>query len=126
MLSYAKLPKSFWGDTVKTTINIINISPSVQLDGDVLQEVWSGRKVPYNHLKVFGCQAFVHIPRDKRTKLDLKTNECIYLGSPRGEFRYRLWDLTNRKIVKSQDVVFWRTKPWKMRPPPQKKNRSLS
>jgi len=35
---------------------------------------------PFNHLRVFGCKAFVHIPKDERKKLDAKTKECIYLG----------------------------------------------
>jgi len=77
ILSHAKLHKSLWGEAMKTIVDIINLSPSVLLDGDVLKEVWSGRKVTYNHLKVFGCQAFVHIPKDERGKLDLKAKECI-------------------------------------------------
>lgn len=73
ILSHAKLPKSFWGEAVSTIVDIINLSPSVPLDGDIPEEVWSGKKVFYNHLKVFGCRAFVHIPKDERAKLDSKT-----------------------------------------------------
>lgn len=35
MLSHAKLPKSFWRKAVKTPVHLINLSPSVPLDGDV-------------------------------------------------------------------------------------------
>ncbi|WZZ37770.1 hypothetical protein YC2023_034029 [Brassica napus] len=107
MLSHAKLPKPFWGEAIKTAVDVINLTPSVPLEGDVPEEVWSGKKVSYNHLKVFGCRAFVHIPRDERAKLDSKTKECIYLGSPRDDFGYRLWDPVNRKIIRSRDVVFF-------------------
>ncbi|KAK4423648.1 Retrovirus-related Pol polyprotein from transposon TNT 1-94 [Sesamum alatum] len=48
-------------------------------DKEIPGKVWSGQKASYNHLKVFGCQAFVHIPKDKRAKLDAKTKQCIYL-----------------------------------------------
>ena len=54
MLSHAKLPKFFWGEAVKTTIEIINLSPSVPLERDIVEEVWSEKKISYNHLKVFG------------------------------------------------------------------------
>ena len=106
MLSNAGLPKSFWGEAVKTAVDLINLSPSRPLEGEVPEEVWTGRKAAYDHLKVFGCRAFVHIPNDERAKLDAKTKECIYLGSPRCEFGFRLWDPINRKIVRSRDVIF--------------------
>jgi hypothetical protein len=107
MLSHAKLPKSFWGEAVMTAVDIINLTPSVPLEGDIPDEVWSRKKVSYNHLRVFGCRAFVHIPKDERAKLDAKTKECIYLGSPKDEFGYRLWDPINKKVVRSRDVVFF-------------------
>ncbi|KAL9258617.1 Retrovirus-related Pol polyprotein from transposon TNT 1-94-like protein [Drosera capensis] len=33
--------------------------------------------MPYQHLKVFGCRAFVHIPKDERSKFDVQTIENI-------------------------------------------------
>ena len=32
MLSHAKLPKSFWGEAMKTAVAMINLSPSVPLE----------------------------------------------------------------------------------------------
>jgi len=63
--------------------------------------------VSYKHLRVFGCRAFVHIPRDERSKLDKKTKQCIFLGYCKDEFGYRLWDLIDRKVIRSRDVVFF-------------------
>ena len=107
MLSQAKLPKSFWGEVVLTAADLINLSPSRPLNGKIPEEVWSGKKASYGHLRVFGCRAFVHIPKDERSKLDAKTKECIYLCSPRDELGFRLWDPVNKKIVRSRDVVFY-------------------
>ena len=106
MLSHAKLPKAFWAEAVKTAVDLINLSPSRPLNGEIPEEVWSGKKASYGLLRVFGCRAFVHIPKDERGKLDAKSKECIYLGSPRDELGFRLWDPTNKKIVRSRDVVF--------------------
>jgi hypothetical protein len=52
---------------------VLKLSPSVPLAGDIPQRVWSGKEVSYKKLKVFGCKAFGHIPRDERYKLDSKT-----------------------------------------------------
>ncbi|KAI5338837.1 hypothetical protein L3X38_018109 [Prunus dulcis] len=38
MLSYAKLPKSFWGKALMTAVDLINLSPSTPLNGDVLNK----------------------------------------------------------------------------------------
>ena len=85
---------------------VLNLSPSVPLAGDIPQRVWSGKDVVYKHLKVFGCKAFVHVPRDEISKLDSKTKWCIYLSSPNDEFGSRLWDPIKTKIMRSRDVVF--------------------
>ncbi|KAI5338059.1 hypothetical protein L3X38_017330 [Prunus dulcis] len=107
MLSHAKLPKSFWGEALMTAVDLINLSPSAPLNGDVPNKFWSGKDVSYNHLKVFGCRAFVHIPKDERSKLDAKSKECIFMGYGNEEFGYRLWDPVARKIIRSRDVVFF-------------------
>ena len=101
MLSHAYLPNSFWAEALMNAMYVVNLSPSVPLAGDIPQRVWSGNEVSYKHLKVFGCRAFVHVPRDERSKLDSKTKQCIYLNQPGEDFGYRLWDLANRKIVRS-------------------------
>lgn len=107
MLSQAKLPKSFWGEAVRTAVDLINLSPSRPLNGEIPDEIWYGKKASYGHLRVFGCRAFVHVPKDERAKLDAKTKECIYLGSPRDELGFRLWDPATKKMVRSRDVVFY-------------------
>lgn len=106
MLSHSKLPKPFWGEAMNTAVRLINLSPSVPLNGDVPEKVWTGKEVSFKHLRVFGCRAFAHIPKDERSKLDGKARECIFLGYADEKFGYRLWDLENKKVIRSRDVVF--------------------
>ena len=54
-------------------VELINFSPSAPLNGEVPYSFWTCKEVSYGHLKVFGCKAFVHIPKDERSKLDGKT-----------------------------------------------------
>ena len=60
----------------------------------------------HSHLKIFGCEAFVHIPKENRTKLDDKSIKCIFLGYADEDFGYRLWDPVKHKIIRSRDVIF--------------------
>ena len=107
MLSHAKLPKSFWGEAMMTTVELINLSPLTPLNGKVLESFWIGKKASYEHLKVFGCKAFVHNPKNERSKLDGNTKQCIFLGQDRDKFKYRLWDAISKKIVRSRDVILF-------------------
>ena len=75
---------------MKTAIDLINLSPSYALDGDVLEKVWLEKLVSYDHLRVFGCRIFVYIPQDKQSKLDSKSKECIFLGYGHEQFGYKL------------------------------------
>lgn len=79
MLSLAKLHKGFWGEALKTVCYLVNRSHLHALENDVPQIVWSGKMVNYFHMKVFGCKAFVHVPKE-RVKLDARALKCIFLG----------------------------------------------
>ncbi len=51
------------------------------LDGTVtLEEEWTSINPSLSHLRIFGCDAYVHIPKDKRKKLDFKSQKCILVG----------------------------------------------
>ena len=106
LLSQAQLPRSFWGEALSTVVHVLNLSPCVPLDFDVPDKVWSGKDVSYDHLRTFGCKAFVHIPKDERSKLDAKTRQCVFLGYGQDEFGYRFYDPVEKKLVRSRDVVF--------------------
>ena len=51
-------------------------------------------------------QSFAHIPKDERSKYDGKARSCIYLKNSQEKFGYRLWDLKDKKVFQSRDVIF--------------------
>ena len=107
MLSHAKLPKGFWDESWRTAVDLINLSSSIPMDANVARHVWSGKDVSYKHLMVFGCCAFAHIPDVERSKLDVKTKECVFLGYSHDDFGYRLWDPVKKRVFRSRDVIFF-------------------
>ena len=106
MRIHAGLPKMFWAEAVNTAAYLINHGPSIPLDGKIPEEVWSGKEVNLSHLRVFGCISYVHIDFAERSKLDAKSNKCVFVGYGGDEFGYRFWDYENRKIIRSKDVIF--------------------
>jgi hypothetical protein len=85
---------------------LVNMYPSSTLVDMNPNEVWYGKKPSVAHLKVFGCDAFVHVPKERRSKLDKKEVKCIFIGYKEGMKGYKLWDPASRRKVYSQDVVF--------------------
>ena len=65
-----------------------------------------GKKVNYSFLKTFGCEAFVHINKENRTKLEAKSKKCTFIEYGVNDFGYRLYDYENHKIIRSRDVIF--------------------
>ena len=83
-----------------------NRSPTSTLVDKTPHEVWYGKKSSIAHLKIFGCDSFMHVPLEKRSKLDNKAEKCIFVGYKDGIKGYKLWNIVTRKIVYSRDLVF--------------------
>jgi hypothetical protein len=106
MLSGVGLGQEFWAEAVGTACYLVNRSPSSMLYDKTPHEVWSGKKPSLQHLRVFGCDAYVHVPKKNRSKMDNKVEKCIFIGYKDGVKVYKIWNPETKKIVYSRDVVF--------------------
>jgi transposase InsO family protein len=106
MLKHKSMKNHFWAEAVSTAVYLKNRSPTKALDNKTPQEVWSGQRPSISHLKIFGCIAYMHIPKEKRSKLDSKSQQCIFLGYLEGSKAYRLYDPIKQQLITSRDVIF--------------------
>jgi len=106
MRLYAGLPLQFWVDVVDNVVYLINRGPSSSFDGGIPKEAWTSKKVKYSFLKTSGCEAFVHINKENRTKLEAKSKKCTFIGYGVNDFGYRSYDYEKHKIIRSRDVIF--------------------
>jgi hypothetical protein len=104
MRLHAGLLKTFWAKAVSTAAHLINKGPSLPLGHKLPKEVWSENEVNLSHLKVFGCASYVY--SNARSKLDVKSIKCFFIGYEDEAFGYRFWDDKNRKIIRSWKVSF--------------------
>jgi hypothetical protein len=49
------------------------------LDGIIIEEAWTGKKLNYSFLKTFNCESFVHIAKENRKKLEEKSKKCTLI-----------------------------------------------
>lgn len=105
MLLGAKLDTKYWGEAVLCANYLQNRLPSSAVNSTPY-EMWFGRKPQVDHLRVFGCSAWVHIPKTKREKFASKARKLTFIGYAEQQKGYRLVDLANDRITISRDVKF--------------------
>ena len=63
-----------------------------------------GKKPDLSHVWIFISIAFVHIPNEKRQKLDPKLEKCIPVGYSLEQKGYKCFNPSTRKVRESNDV----------------------
>ena len=64
------LPMHLWVEASRTVVYVQNRLSHSALGFKTLEEMYTGKRTERIHLKIFGFLVYVHIPKEKRTKLD--------------------------------------------------------
>ena len=59
-----------------------------------------------SHLCIYDCIVWMHTPDQYRTKLDLKSQKCIFVGYTNGTKAYRCYNHVTRNILISANIKF--------------------
>jgi hypothetical protein len=70
------------------------------------EEAFTGRRHDVEHIRIFGCLAFSHVPSKRRTKLDPTTHQGILVGYSEVLKAYRIYILPLSRVVVRRDVIF--------------------
>lgn len=107
LLQDAGCEKRMWAESINAAVYLKNRSPHKAVKDKTPEEVWTGEKVNLGHLRVFGCIAYVHVPKVARQKWDAKGKPYIFTGYCEETKGYRLFDPEEPgKIIKARDVIF--------------------
>jgi ribosomal protein L12E/L44/L45/RPP1/RPP2 len=106
MLYHANLSKAFWEEAILTAVYIHNRTISVKSKNKTPEELFTGKKPHVKHLRVFGCDCYMHVPDGDRTKLDKKSKRGIFVGYDAVQRGYKVYDYELKKIIISRDVLF--------------------
>ncbi|CAA0825713.1 cysteine-rich RLK (RECEPTOR-like protein kinase) 8 [Striga hermonthica] len=112
MLAEKNMPKEFWAEAVYTAVYLLNRCPTKAAHNKTPIEAWSGRKPSAQHLRVFGSICYVHIPKEKRHKLEEKSEKGIFLGYASQSKGYIIYRFKNGKLIISRDVEFDENAAW--------------
>ena len=83
-----------------------NHTPHRLLENKTPEEVFSSKKPKVIHLRIFDCPVYIHIPKEKRTKLDPSRKKGKFVGYSESSKDYIIYFPEFKKIDISRDVTF--------------------
>lgn len=106
MLYARQMDLKFWAEAVNAAVFVINRTGTSTVVNKTPYELWIGNKPRFDHLQPFGATVFVHIPKERRRKLDPKAYKGIFVGYDENVKGFRVWNISTRKIQIARDVKF--------------------
>jgi hypothetical protein len=106
VLRDSKLPRSFWGFAFIWANHILNWIPN-KTSGDRTPFEALFQRVPiFDGFRVFGSKAYIHVPVEKRRKLDDRAIEAVVVGHLVPSKGWLFWIPTENKFTSSSMVRF--------------------
>jgi hypothetical protein len=68
--------------------------------------MFTGENPEVSRLRIFGCPVYVHVPKDKRSKLDPSGEKGIFIGYSETSKAYKVYIPGHRQIQTNRDVTF--------------------
>jgi hypothetical protein len=85
------IPLSLWAKDARTAIYIQNRCPHKSLEEKNSKEVFTGKKHLVDHLIIFGSHVYIHVPKEKRTKLESFGKKDTFVGYSEISKAYRIY-----------------------------------
>ena len=105
MIHDRDLHMCLWAEATMEVVYVQNRLSHSALGFKTLEEMFTGKKLEVSHLKIFGCLVFIHIPKEKRNKLEPSGKKGIFVGYREVSKAFRIYIPGHRHIEISRDVT---------------------
>jgi hypothetical protein len=110
MRIFACIPDSWWEFAIEQAVHIYNRTPLSRLKWLTPHEQLKGEVPSIEHLQVFGCGAYVHIPANiRKNKLAPKSELMTYIGVAPDGHGNRFMRSPNNVVFTSSHAIFEET-----------------
>ena len=106
MIYARQMDLKFWAEAANTAVFVLNRTGSSSISMKTPFELWVGKEPRFDHMQPFGCTVYVHVPKEKRRKLDSKAVKCVFVGYDENIKGFRVWNPMANKIQVARDVRF--------------------
>ena len=81
MMHDLDLPTSIWAEAAGTAVYVQNRCPHFILGDKTPEEKFTGVKLDVEHLRIFGCPMYIHVLKEKRSKMEPSGKKGIFVGT---------------------------------------------
>jgi hypothetical protein len=106
MLHDQTFPLYLWVEASVAVVYLQNKSPHKILGRKTPEEAFISRRPDVEHIRIFGCLTYSHVPSEKRTKLDPTTQQGILVGYSEILKAYQIYIPSQWRVVLRRDVRF--------------------
>ena len=85
-----------WVEESRTIVYVQNRFPHKIVKNMTPKEAFTGVKPEIGHLWIFGCPVYIHVPMEKKTKLDPSGKKETLVGYNESSKAYRIYILGSR------------------------------
>ena len=98
MIHDQNLPMIMWAKASMKTVYIQNKSPHKILKNMNLEEAFTEVNPEIGNFRIFGCLVYIHVPKEKRTKLDPSSRKGTFVGYNESSKAYWVYIPSQRQI----------------------------
>jgi hypothetical protein len=106
MIHDQDLSMCLWEEAAMTVVYVQNRLSHSALGFKTSEEMFTGKKLEVSHLKIFGCPVFIHIPKEKRNKLEPSGKKGIFVGYCEVSKAFGIYIPGHHHIEINRDVTF--------------------
>jgi hypothetical protein len=106
MIHDQDLPMCLWEEAAMAAVYVQNRLSHSALGLKTPEEMFTRKKPEVSHLKIFGYPVFIHIPKEKRNKLDPSGKKGIFVGYCEVSKAFKIYIPGHHHIEISRDVTF--------------------
>lgn len=95
------------GECALTAAYLINRTPTPLLGGKTPYEILYRKRPCFDNIKVLGCLCYAQSKERPKDKFGERGKRCIFIGYPHSKKGWKVYDLSEKWIFVSRDVVFY-------------------
>jgi transposase InsO family protein len=107
MIVGAQLSKTYWGYAVRCAAYVRNRCMTQRNNTMSPLEILKKVESNWKDFRIFGCICYAHVPKEKRSKLDVRAEKCIFLGYSEVSKGYIVQEVDSGRSLVARDVKFF-------------------
>jgi transposase InsO family protein len=106
MIHDQSLPLTLWEEACMIAVYVQNRSPHQILKNITPEESFTGMNSEIGHFRIFRCPVYLHVPKEKRSKLEPSGRKGTFVGYSESSKAYQIYIPGQRQIEVRRDVTF--------------------